>query len=112
MRSFAKNINKGFAANFMCAGQNKATQKDDFYSRLAAEIVIAAVRDWRELVKARAWRKPESWARNFTELRCFFKSDYCEFLMQNFDIAPERILDMLEKELAAAMREDERKRWT
>lgn len=74
---------------------------------LAAGIVAAAVTDWRELVKRKAWdKKPQRYC-NFTELRLFFKSEWCAFLLQHFSIEPESILERLEAELAEAMRKEE-----
>lgn len=82
--------------------------ESDPHMHLAAEIVAGAVTDWRELVKRKAWEdeRPNRFC-NFTELRLFFKSEWCEFLLQHFSIEPEGILEMLEAELAEAMRKDE-----
>lgn len=75
-------------------------------SRTAAEIVIHAITDWRELVKQKAWRDYPSRNCNFEELRKFFKSDWCAFLMQGFDVEPARLLEVLEAELQEAMRKE------
>lgn len=74
---------------------------------LAAHIVIHAIEDWRELVKHKAWNK-ETRAHlcNFTELRAFFNSDWCNFLLQDLSVDPARILEMLEAELAAAQEKE------
>ena len=74
---------------------------------LAAYIVIHAVGDWREMVNGKAWldKTPNRYC-NFNELRVFFKSEWCAFVMQSFEIEPARILEMLEAELKAAKKED------
>lgn len=74
--------------------------------RLAAEIVIHAIMDWREMVRRKVWNPVERYC-NYDEIRVFFKSEWCAYIMQNFDIAPEYILAMLEKELQEAMERDE-----
>ncbi len=81
----------------------KESKSDDFNSRLAAEIVIHAVSDWRELIKKQAWVGYQHPQCNFKELRDFFKSEWCDFLMQDFGIDPERLLATLDKELKEAM---------
>lgn len=82
---------------------------------IAAEIVIAAVNDWRQLIKARAWLDGcigNRWC-NFHELRQFFRGDWCAFLMQNMDnIEPSKLLAILEAELAEAKAKYERERKT
>ena len=79
--------------------------ENDPVGLLAATIVIQAVVDWRELVKRKAWRdKDPSRYCNFEELRKFFKSEWCAFLLLKFEVDPERILEILEAELASAMR--------
>lgn len=106
MQIFQKNLHKKFAVNTMAAEMNRRTKCDDFYSRLAAEIVIHAIEDWRNLVRARAWLDEFQKANcNFDELRAFFTGEWCEFLMQNFDITPAAVLDLLEAELAEAKRQ-------
>lgn len=89
---------------------NQAYVVDDPNALLAAEIVIAAIEDWRYLTKKKQWDEIPSCYCNFEELRIFFKSDWCGFLMQNFDIAPERILEILERELREAKAQDEQKK--
>lgn len=81
---------------------------DNFYSRLAAEIVIHAVSDWRELVKKQAWLGYQRHNCNFDELRVFFKSEWCAFLMKDFAVEPERLLEVLEAELKEAQLQQER----
>ena len=79
--------------------------ENDPIGLLAAEIVIHAIADWRELVKARKWNDPSPQARcNFDELRAFFKGEWCDFIMQKFDMSPIALLAMLEAELAEAQR--------
>ncbi len=75
---------------------------------LAAGIVAGAIADWRKLVKRKAWKteRPNRYC-NFTELRLFFKSEWCAFQLQHFSIEPESILERLEAELAEAMRKEE-----
>lgn len=86
------------------------TGAEDFsnpWDRLAAEIVMAAIRDWRTLVKRKAWRSKHVGKCNFDEIRIFFRSSYCEFIMQNFSMPPEAILSLLESELREAMEKDD-----
>lgn len=80
---------------------------------IAAEIVIAAVNDWRQLIKSKVWLDDEIRNKfcNFYELRQFFRSDWCAFLMQNFDnIEPTKLLQLLEEELQEAKEKHERER--
>ena len=66
---------------------------------LAAQIVIYAVDDWRALIKQKAWLDAVNSRKhcNFTELRQFFRSDWCAFLMQNCEnIEPTKLLQLLE----------------
>lgn len=80
--------------------------ENDPVGLLAAEIVIFAIKDWRELVQKEAWLHREySPQCNLTELREFFRGRWCAVLLQKWDIDPERILEMLEAELQQAMRE-------
>lgn len=57
---------------------------------MAVAIVIQAIEDWR----------------SFAGLRNFFKGDWCAFLMLDFELEPERILEHLEIELQSAMRKE------
>lgn len=75
---------------------------------LAAEIVISAISDWRALIKKKAWKK-RTYTTSFAELRRFFESEWCDFLMQGVEIAPAAILDTLEAELREAIEKDEAK---
>ena len=89
----------------------KGEYENDPVGLLAAEIIIHAITDWRDLVRTRAWEnKYQSKSKNFDELRAFFKGEWCEFLMQNFDIESEAVLDLLESELAEAKLRPRRKR--
>jgi hypothetical protein len=83
-------------------GRREAMKTDEGYARLAAEIVILAIDDWRQLIARRAWDGRMYYMRNFDELRRFFQSEYCDFLMMNFDIEPAALLELLEKELEEA----------
>lgn len=79
------------------------------YFRLAHEIVLQAVWDWRRLVDAHAWLDEAVCVScNFTELRQFFKSEYCEFLLMGSETTPADILRKLEMELEAKREECER----
>jgi hypothetical protein len=75
---------------------------------MAAEIVAGAIDDWRSLIKQKAWldANPSRFC-NFDELRIFFNSEWCEFLMQNFSMQPHELLKLLEKELKEAKRKGE-----
>ena len=84
------------------------------------EVVNRAVMDWRLLIQAKAWKckrlydvkernmKLPSYSCNFTELRNFFKSQFCEICLQmnHSSLNPVTILEKLEAELAEAMEED------
>jgi hypothetical protein len=103
MNNFAKELHNGCAVNSYAVQCNKQ-QPVDFYTRLAAEIVACAVRDWRDLIKRKRYEGADGCS--FDEIRRFLNSEYCEFLMQDFEISPERILKQLEMELAEAKRKD------
>lgn len=75
----------------------------DPYRMLAAEIVISAVEDWRQLIYERAWENPIiRRGYDFDSIRWFFRSGWCGLLMQNFNTTPEVILKLLEQELEDA----------
>lgn len=83
----------------------KSQPVSDPYGLMAAEIVAGAIDDWRGLIKRKAWLDYEvEHNRNFDELRRFFNSDWCEYLMQNFAMKPTELLQLLEKELQEAKR--------
>lgn len=69
---------------------------------LAYEIVAFAVDDWRKLIRRKAWKKSTIAHCNFRELRKFFRSEWCMFLLQGCSIEPKEILARLEEELQAA----------
>ena len=87
------------------------------------EIVHRAVLDWRQLIRAKAWKCKEwypaqsgvtkipGYRCNFTELRQFFKSDWCAVCLQlnNSSVNPVVLLERLEAELAEAILKDEGK---
>ena len=76
------------------------------FQRLANEIIIQAVWDWRRLVDAHAWEEVnEDPTCNFEEIRHFFKSEYCELLMLGSGLTPGDVLRQLEKELANKRKE-------
>lgn len=94
----------------VCKQLKSATEAENFsspYDRIAAEIVIGAIRDWRVLVNRKAWidRTPSPQC-NFDEIRRFFRSQYCDFIMQNFSMTPEDVLMLLEGELQQATQKD------
>lgn len=69
----------------------------DPWDELAKAIVHQAVVDWRHLIsKGKVYRPIGFFPVNFNELRRFFKSDYCQLMI---DTDPESILRQLEKEL-------------
>ena len=75
----------------------------DPYRLLAAEIVISAVEDWRQLIYEREWETPSmKRGYGFDSIRWFFRSGWCGLLMQNFNTTPEVILKLLEQELEDA----------
>lgn len=87
-------------------------------SELSLEIVKYAVFDWRRLVTSRAWEcekfrsarhvwQVPNCQCNFTELRRFFKSEWCDFILSTNQVATtgERILRLLEAELEEAKAE-------
>jgi hypothetical protein len=76
---------------------------DDMWDELAKAIIKQAVDDWRTLIEA---EKRVLWARgqkiSLTEIRQFFRSDYCQNLV---DGDPLIILKQLEKELKRSREE-------
>lgn len=111
-QAYVRNMYERIALNCDNAemARSEANKAEDFYSRLAAEIIMHAIADWRELIKKGAWDRAQHPRCNFAELRNFFQSEYCALLMQNFDIEPERLLEVLEKELQEAMKKDEERK--
>lgn len=92
-------------------------------SELALEVVKYAVFDWRRLVSTRAWENEKFHSPrhvwqvpncqcNFTELRRFFKSEWCDFILSTNHVSTtgERILKLLEAELAEAKQKGRGKR--
>ena len=76
---------------------------DSPHRTLAADIVYKAVSDWQLLIKKRDWLNERPDARcNFTELRSFFKSEFCYFLLSGNAAAQRRILEGLEREYNTA----------
>lgn len=84
------------------------------------EIVQRAVFDWRKLITAKAWKchhlnRIENSDRlpnvlcNFDELRRFFKSDWCELILEcnQTSVSALKILSILEEELKDAIEKDE-----
>ena len=69
--------------------------EESAYRELANAIVVQAVDDWRKLCKR---QEPNC---KFTEIRQFFKSDWCAMLCGNVD--PLLILDALERERKTAV---------
>lgn len=78
--------------------------EDNPVNCLLGAIVEKAIDDWRDLIRSRAWldENPNRWC-SFDELRYFFKSEWGAFVMQNFCIEPEYVLERLEAELREAM---------
>lgn len=76
----------------------------DPMARLASEILIQAIKDWRYLVKRKAWKSTtlQTKETNLKELRLFFKGDWCALLMDGFETDPAQIMLQLEAELQAA----------
>jgi len=76
---------------------------DDMWDELAKAIIKQAVDDWRTLIEA---EKRVLWDRgqkiSLTEIRHFFRSDYCQNLV---DGDPLIILKQLEKELKRSREE-------
>lgn len=87
------------------------------------EIVNRAVLDWRLLIRAKAWKiaylipmqggyeKIPNARCNFTELRQFFKSDWCAACLQlnNSSVSAPIILEKMEAELAEAIEKDKKR---
>ncbi len=71
------------------------------YNELIIAIVRQAVDDWRKLIREgkKSLATQEGGKISFTEIRQFFKSDYCKGLLKT---EPLIILDQLEKELREA----------
>ena len=88
--------------------RREACNVDEFYRRVAAEIIIQSVEDWRWLVKHKKWDVATMTpCGSFDEIRQFFKGEWCAFIMQFFPVDPERILEMLEDELQEARAKEE-----
>lgn len=68
----------------------------DPYQELAVGIVELAIFDWRIFIKRPEAQTPSY---NFDEIRRFFKSEWCEFLLEGIGASPKRILEILEGEL-------------
>lgn len=100
-------IRKFYLSGKLTSDYNGKPQVDGFYPRMASEIVVGAICDWRMLVNKKAWREDYHGIVNFNELRLFFKGEWCAFLMQDFEIEPAKILEMLEAELSNAMQNHE-----
>ena len=88
---------------------------------LGVAILNQAVQDWRNLMRAKAWKYSEPLPQmggveklpsprcNFGELRAFFKGKWCDTILAGtgVHIEGEGILKLLEDELAEAIRKDE-----
>ena len=84
--------------------------KLDPAGRLAVAILNRAALDWRMLICKRAWQKPPQAKMNFTELRQFFHSQHCAGLCRFCEeLTAERMLQLLERELAEAVAMDIKK---
>lgn len=95
--------------NMLRGGRQPAGYMGDYendpVALLCAEIIIHEIVDWRVLIKSREWlnKHPSPYC-NFDELRLFFKSEWCDFLMQDFELEPACIFEILEAELEEAKR--------
>lgn len=80
----------------------------DGHRKLGCAIIYQAVTDWRLLIKQKAWLKEYPDAKNnFGELRVFFKSGLCLALTPDEStLTPRRMLEILEEELAEAMKKE------
>lgn len=109
------NMSGWLGQSLNCGGFDDRAANDP-WARFAAEIVIHAVDDWRTLIKCGAWledgtRRSYGYGTiSFDELRGFFNSPWCEFLMQDFGISPAAVLKVLEAELQEAMQKPVQKR--
>ena len=91
-------------------GRNSLPKYCVFEKMLAAQIVAMAIEDWRGLIKEKAWLdKWQHKLKNFTEIRQFFGSKWCELLMSFMEITPAEILQKLEQELEEAKKKDSAK---
>ena len=76
---------------------------DDMWDELAKAIIKQAIDDWRTLIKTEQRVLYERGLRiSLMEIRRFFRSDYCQILM---DDDPLIILEQLEKELERSREE-------
>lgn len=68
-------------------------------------VIHRAMMDWHLLIDRRAWER-ETLARcNFTEIRQFFNSRWCAEICRGCEtMTPEHMLEILEEQLAAAMK--------
>ncbi len=71
------------------------------FNELAVAIIGQAVDDWRKLIREgkKSLATQEGGKISFTEIRQFFKSDFCCLLIES---DPLEILEQLEKELKDA----------
>ncbi len=77
--------------------------------RLCVAVLNRAALDWRMLIRKKAWKREAEAKTNFAELRQFFNSAHCARLCSCCeDLTPERMLQLLERELREAMELDER----
>jgi hypothetical protein len=75
------------------AAQNATGRPVNPWLSLAQGIVYQAILDWKRLDDGATVRNT-----NYTTLRNFFRSAWCESLLLFTDISPELILEKLEKE--------------
>jgi L-rhamnose mutarotase len=76
---------------------------DDMWDELAKAIIKQAIDDWRTLIKTEQRVLYERGLKiSLMEIRRFFRSDYCQILM---DDDPLIILEQLEKELERSREE-------
>lgn len=67
------------------------------YRVLATEIVLQAIADWQSLCRLeKEYRVDRQQSVNFTELQRFFRSDYCDLLLEGTGLTGEYILRELE----------------
>ena len=77
--------------------------RDAMWDELAKAIIKQAIDDWRTLIKTeQCFLCERGWKISLMEIRRFFRSDYCQILM---DDDPLIILEQLEKELERSREE-------
>ena len=73
--------------------------------QIGVMVIHRAMMDWHLLIDRRAWEQETLAQLNFTEIRRFFNSRWCASICRGCEImTPEHMLEILERDLAEAMK--------